>query len=110
MQSDDDADANGLSVCRVTFGGLIPLTRYYYCPRCEQDLTDWVMTQSPSERSACPNCELGIGAPDIARAQRDTKLGCVWTLASIVGLLLAAAIVVGVVWVLTDPRLLNRFR
>jgi DNA-directed RNA polymerase subunit RPC12/RpoP len=107
---DDDPAAPGLIVHRVTFGGLIPLARYYNCTRCDHDLTDWVMKRSPNEPSTCPNCEVRIGETDIARAQRDTKLGCLWTLVSIVGLVLASALVVGVVWLLTDPRLLNRFR
>jgi hypothetical protein len=107
---DDDTETPSFTVHRVTFGGLIPLARYYNCTRCERDLTDWVMKQSPSEPSSCPNCKVRIGERDIARAQRDTKLGCLWTFVSIAGLVLASAVVVGVVWLLTDPRLLNRFR
>ena len=106
---DDHTGVPAFSVYRVTYGGLIPLARYYHCTRCEHDLTDWVMKQSPSEPSTCPNCEVRIDEKDIAQAQRDTKLGCLWTLVSIAGLILAAAAIVGVVWLLTDPQLLNRF-
>jgi hypothetical protein len=97
-----------LIVHRVTFGGLIPLARYYYCGHCEHDLSDWVMKRSPSEPSRCPNCHADVGEKDIARARRDTKLGCLWTVVSIFGLLLGLAAVVGIVWLVTGPQPLIR--
>jgi DNA-directed RNA polymerase subunit RPC12/RpoP len=101
---DEDLHVPAFIVHRVTFGGLIPLARYYYCIHCEHELTDWVMQQSPSESLACPNCEARIDARDIAQAQRDTKLGCLWTPVSIACLVTALAAVVGVVWLLTGPK------
>ena len=105
---DDSARVPAFAVHRVTFGGLIPLARYYNCIHCEHDLTDWVMKQSPRESSNCPNCEVRIDARDIAQAQRDTKLGCLWTPVSIVCLLLVFAAVVGVLWLITGPQPLIR--
>ena len=97
-------DGPTINVYRVQLGGVIPLTRYYYCIYCEHELTDWVMEQSPSEPSTCPNCQAHIAEKEIAQAQRDTKYGCVWTLVSIVGLILASAAAVGVAWLFTGPR------
>jgi hypothetical protein len=88
---DDRTRVPAFTVHRMTLGGLIPLARYYYCIHCEHDLTDWVMKQSPSEPSTCPNCEVRIDERDIARAQRNTKLGCLWTLVSIACLFLITA-------------------
>ena len=107
---DDQSHVPAFGVYQVTLGGLIPLTRYYNCIHCEHDLTDWVMKQSPSEPSTCPNCEVGIDESDIAQAQRDNKFGCLWTLASIAGLLLATAALVGIIWLFTGPQPLIRFR
>ena len=102
-------DVPTINVYRVEFGGVIPLTRYYSCVHCEHDLTDWVEKQSASEPSSCPNCGVRIDERDIAQAQRDTKFGCLWTLASIVGIILAFAVAVGVVWLFTGPRPLIQF-
>jgi DNA-directed RNA polymerase subunit RPC12/RpoP len=107
---DDQSHVPAFSVHRVTLGGLIPLARYYNCMRCDHYLTDWVMKQSPSDPSTCPNCEVRIDERAIAQAQRDTKLGCLWTLASIAGLILAAAAIVVVIWLFTGPQPLIRFR
>ena len=107
---DDRSHVPTLDVCRVALGGVIPLTRYYSCMRCEYDLTDWVTEQPPGESSHCPNCEVRIDERDIAQAQRDTKLGCLYTLTSIVGLILAMAALVGVVWLFTGPQPLIRFQ
>ena len=107
---DDHSRMPSFNIHRVTFGGLIPLARYYNCIHCDQNLTDWVMKQSPSEPSTCPNSQIRIDEGDIARAQRDTKLGCLWTLASIAGLILAMAAIVAIVWQFTGPRPLIRFR
>jgi hypothetical protein len=107
---DDHTRVPAFSVYRVTLAGLIPLTRYYSCIHCEHDLTDWVMKQSTSEPSTCPNCEVRIDERDIAGAQRDTKFGCLWTLASIAALILATAAIVGVIWLFTGPQPLIRFR
>ena len=107
---DDQTRVTAFKVDRVMLAGLIPIARYYYCAHCEHDLTDWVMKQSRSESSTCPNCEIRIDERDIAQAQRDTRLGCLWTLVSIVCLLVAAVAVVGVVWLMTGPQPLIRFR
>jgi hypothetical protein len=101
-------DVPTINVYRVELG-FIPLTRYYHCVYCEHDLTDWVVEQPPGEPSACPNCEGHIAARDIAQAQRDTKYGCLWTIASIVGFAIAAAAAVGVIWLFTGPRPLITF-
>ena len=79
-------------VHKVTLGGLIPIGRYFHCIYCDQDLTDWVMKQPPAEVSACPNCQARIEERDIAQAQRDTKLGCLWTVLSVVVLILLVLI------------------
>jgi hypothetical protein len=107
---DERTPGPAFHVDRVLLSGLIPIARYYTCIYCGHDLTDWIMTQSINEPSLCPNCEIPISERDIARAQRDTKLGCLWTLLSIACLLLGFAAVVGVVWLLTGPRPLIRFR
>ena len=92
------------SVYQVTMGGVILLTCYYSCIHCEHDLTDWVMKQSPSEPSACPNCEVRIDERDIAKAQRDAKREPLWTLVSIVCFFLVLAGITGVIWLVTGPR------
>jgi hypothetical protein len=102
-------DVPTINVYRVELGGVIPLARYFSCAYCEHDLTDWVMEQRSSEPSTCPNCGALIAEKDIAQAQRDTKYGCLWTLASIVGILLALAATVGVIWLFTGPRPLIQF-
>jgi hypothetical protein len=107
---DDQTRVPAFKVDRLMLAGLIPIARYYYCAHCEHDLTDWVMKQSRSESSTCPNCEIRIDERDIAQAQRDTKLGCLWTLVSIACLLVAAAALVGLVWLMTGPQPLIRFR
>jgi hypothetical protein len=107
---DDPLHAPTLDVHRVTLGGLIPLARYYSCIRCDHDLSDWVMEQSACEPSPCPNCHASIDASDIAQAQRDTRFGCFWTLASIVGFVGVMAALVGVLWLFTGPQPLIRFR
>ena len=107
---DDHTHAPAFSVERVLLCGLIPIARYYSCIHCGQDLTDWVMSQSLSEPSTCPSCEVEINERDIARAQRDTKFGCLWTLVSIVWLVLGFVALAGVVWMFTGPQPLIRFR
>ena len=106
----EDPQAPAFRVHQATMCGFIPLARYFSCARCERELTDWVMKQSVGEPSACPNCEVRIGEKDLAQAQRDTKLGCLRTLVAIVCGFLALAAAVGVAWLMTDPRFLNRFR
>lgn len=105
---DDHMRVPAFNVHKVTLGGLIPLARYYHCIYCDHDLSDWVMQQSPSEPSACPNCEVPIFEKDISQAQRDTKLGCLWTLVSIALLILIFAGTAGVIWLITGPQPLIR--
>jgi hypothetical protein len=100
---EDHAPAPAFSVNRVLLCGLIPIARYYNCIHCGHDLTDWVKTQSLSEPTSCPNCKAGIDKRSIAQAQRDAKLGCLWTLVSIACLLVGFAAVVGVIWLMTGP-------
>lgn len=107
---DDQTRVPAFSSHRVLLAGLIPIARYYNCNYCDHDLSDWVMQQSPSEPSTCPNCEVRIDERDIAQAQRDTKLGCLWTLVSIACLLFGFAAVVGIIWLVTSPQPLIRFR
>jgi DNA-directed RNA polymerase subunit RPC12/RpoP len=107
---DDKTQEPAFSVHRVTIGGLIPLARYYNCIRCDQELTDWVLKQSPAESSACPNCEARIDERDIAQAQRDTRLGCVWTLVGVASVLLVTIALVGIIWLFAGPQPLIRFR
>jgi hypothetical protein len=98
----DQSQEPAFHVHRVMLGGLVPLARYYNCIRCDHDLTDWVMEQSPGQPS-CPNCEARIDEKDIAQAQYDTKFGCLWTIASIAGIILATAGLVGIIWLFTGP-------
>ncbi len=100
---EDQPRVPAFNVHRVMLGGLIPLARYYNCIHCDQDLTDWVMQQSPGEPATCPNCAARVDERDIARAQRDTKLGCLWTVGSIACLLLGFAAVVAIIWLVTGP-------
>ncbi len=88
---DDQTRVPAFNVHRVLLTGLIPLARYYNCIYCDHDLSDWVMKQSPTEPSFCPNCEA-------------------WTLVGIACLLVVFAAVVGVIWVLSSPQPLIRFR
>jgi DNA-directed RNA polymerase subunit RPC12/RpoP len=106
---DDRTQEPAFHVDRVLLSGLIPIARYYSCIRCGHDLTDWVMTQSPNQGANCPQCGVRIDERDIAQAQRDTKLGPVWTLLTIVCLILGVATLVGMIWVMTGPQPLIRF-
>jgi len=101
---DDPTRVPAFNVYRATIGGLIPLARFYTCIYCEQDLTDWVMQQSPGQPSACPNCEVDIDEKDIAQAHRDTKFGCLWTLVGVASVIMVSAAIVGVLWLVTGPQ------
>ena len=91
-------------VVKMTIAGFVPAGRLYYCVHCEQDLSDWVMKQSPDEPSACPHCEIPIAAEQIFQAQRETKIGCLLSLVGFASLILIPAAIVGVLWLMHAPR------
>lgn len=91
-------------VYRMTIAGFMPSGRLFYCIRCQQDLSDWVMTQSRSETTACPHCEAPVDAEHIAQAQRETKMGCLWSLVGFACMLLLPAAFAALMWLLYGPR------
>jgi DNA-directed RNA polymerase subunit RPC12/RpoP len=102
MDKGDSAPA--FIVYKVTMSGVVPLARYYHCAGCERDLSKWIMQQTPGEASACPHCEIPIDAQQIAQAQRETKMGCFYTIASIALLFFGLVALVAVIWLVTGLR------
>ncbi len=97
LAGNDQTGVATFRVHQVRLAALLPLARYYNCFHCQHELTDWVMKQAPTKPSACPNCGFRIDEKDIAQAQRDTKLGCWWTLVGVALVLLVPAAIFGFV-------------
>lgn len=101
---EDGKPSPAFIVIKMTIAGFVPTGRLYYCIYCEQDLSDWVMKQSPDEPAACPHCEVPIEAAQISQAQRETKIGCLLSLVGFASLLLIPVAIAAVLWLMYAPR------
>lgn len=98
-----DHELSPFLVYKTTMLGFVPVGRLYYCIRCEQELSEWVMKQPADESSACPHCHYPIQAEHIAQAQRETKVGCLLSLLGFASLFLIPAAIIAVTLLLSRP-------
>jgi hypothetical protein len=101
---DNDQRPPSFTVRKMAIAVLFPVAHFYYCIECENELSEWIMEQSPGNPTACPHCNCPIEAEHIAQAQRETKTGFLLSIGCFGSLFLVPAAIAAVIWLVNTAR------